>query len=138
MSVKDFFSLRIVLFSMLLWAGTHIATANNGISLKKGDVSRSVQTTVSGTVTDTDGLPLAGANVLVKGTTNGTQTDFDGNYSISANNDAILVFSYIGFLAKEVAVNGQNDIDVQLAEDTSNCIVRKINCRHRPTRQKQK
>ncbi len=119
MSVKDFFSLRIVLFSMLLWAGTHIATANNGISLKKGDVSRSVQTTVSGTVTDTDGLPLAGANVLVKGTTNGTQTDFDGNYSISANNDAILVFSYIGFLAKEVAVNGQNDIDVQLAEDTA-------------------
>lgn len=78
-----------------------------------------MQTDISGTVTDADGAPLPGANVVVKGTTNGTQTDFDGNYTISAEADATLVFSYIGFSTQEVAVNGQTTINVSLAEDTS-------------------
>ena len=71
---------------------------------------------VSGTVSDANG-PLPGANVVVKGTTNGTQTDFDGNYTISnVASDATLVFSYIGFLNKEVPVNGQVNISVVLEE----------------------
>ena len=77
------------------------------------------QTTVSGTVTDADGAPLPGANVLVKGTTNGTQTDFDGNYTIDAASDAVLVFSYIGFATQEVPVNGQTTINVQMSEDAN-------------------
>ena len=56
------------------------------------------QTTVTGTVTDEQNIPLPGATVLEKGTTNGTTTDFDGNYTISvANGNAILEFSYIGY-----------------------------------------
>ncbi|MDO1499509.1 carboxypeptidase-like regulatory domain-containing protein [Winogradskyella maritima] len=56
------------------------------------------QTVVTGTVTDEQNLPLAGATVLVKGTSNGTSTDFDGNFSIEANvNSDILEVSYIGF-----------------------------------------
>ncbi len=51
---------------------------------------------ISGTVTDQNSLPLPGVNVLIKGTTTGTQTDFDGNYSIEANASDVLVFSYIG------------------------------------------
>ena len=51
---------------------------------------------VSGTVTD-GSEPIPGVSVIVKGTTNGTTTDFDGNYTISANNGDILVFSYVGF-----------------------------------------
>src|SRR5680860_789297 len=87
-----FFSFRIALFSVLIFAGVQVAPANDGIPMKTRDSSNLAQSTVTGTVTDTDGIPLAGANVLVKGTTNGTQTDFDGNYSISADTDAVLVF----------------------------------------------
>jgi len=74
--------------------------------------------TITGTVTSvTDGLPLPGANVIVKGTTNGVQTDFDGNYSISASNGQTLVFSYLGLKTKEVSVGSQSVINVSLEED---------------------
>jgi len=72
---------------------------------------------VSGTITDANG-PLPGASVVVKGTTNGTQTDFDGNYTISnVDSDATLVISYIGYSTQEVAINGRTTINVVLAED---------------------
>ena len=73
--------------------------------------------TVSGTVSDANG-PLPGASVLVKGTTNGTQTDFDGNYTLNnIDGAATLVFSYIGYKTVERAVNGQSTINVTLEED---------------------
>ena len=73
--------------------------------------------TVSGTVSDASG-PLPGASVLVKGTTNGTQTDFDGNYTLNnVESSATLVFSYIGFKSMEVAVNGRTTISITLEED---------------------
>lgn len=72
---------------------------------------------VSGTVSDATG-PLPGASVLVKGTTNGTQTDFDGNYTLSnVGSTATLVISYVGFKTREIAVNGQSTINVTLEED---------------------
>ncbi len=71
---------------------------------------------VTGTVSDSNG-PLPGASVVVKGTTTGTQTDFDGNYTINAESDATLVFSYVGFSTQEVAVNSQSTINVTLQED---------------------
>lgn len=75
--------------------------------------------TVSGTVSDDTGLPLPGVNVVEKGTSNGTSTDFDGNYTINVGNNAILVFSSLGYETKEIAVNGQRTIDTFLAEDAS-------------------
>ncbi len=75
--------------------------------------------TISGTVTDDKGLPLPGVNIVVKNTNNGTQSDFDGNYSITANRGAVLSFSYVGFAIKDVAVGDQETVDVQLAPDTS-------------------
>ena len=76
-----------------------------------------LQFQVSGIVTDTDNVPLPGASILEKGTTNGVQTDFDGNFSIGiADENAVLVVSYIGFGSKEVQVNGQPTINVQLEE----------------------
>ena len=72
---------------------------------------------ISGTVTSAkDGLALIGVTVQVKNTDTGTVTDIDGKYQIQAADDAILVFSYTGFQPKEIAVNGQRNIDVQLAE----------------------
>ncbi len=75
--------------------------------------------TVSGTVSDDSGSPLPGVNVVEKGTSNGTSTDFDGNYTISVGNNATLVFSSLGYERKEVAVNGQSTVNTSLAEDAS-------------------
>ncbi len=78
--------------------------------------------TVTGKVTAaSDGAPLPGVNVIVKGTTNGTQTDFDGNYSIKVAENAVLQFSYVGFKTKEKkVVRGGNSltINILLKDDT--------------------
>ena len=76
------------------------------------------QTTISGNVTSNEGA-LPGANVIVKGTQNGTATDFDGNYTIdNVADDAILVFSSLGYISKEVALSGNATIDVFLESDS--------------------
>ena len=76
--------------------------------------------TVTGKVSDSSG-PLPGASVVVKGTTNGVTTDFDGNYAIeNVSSDAVLVFNFLGFLSQEVTVSGQTVIDVTLIEDAEN------------------
>jgi TonB-dependent starch-binding outer membrane protein SusC len=72
---------------------------------------------VSGTVSDSSG-PLAGASVMVKGTTNGTSTDIDGNFTIkNVGTDAVLVFSYIGLTTQEVAVGSKSVVNVVLIDD---------------------
>ncbi len=75
------------------------------------------QKQVSGTVTDQDGLPLPGVSVLVVGTTNGTQTDFDGKYAITANQGEVLRFSYIGQKTVERTIGATNTINVGMEED---------------------
>ena len=78
------------------------------------------QSTTQGTVRDqASGLPLPGVNVLIKGTTTGTTTDFDGNYRISAQSGDIIVFSYVGFTTQEISFNGQPQLDVIMTEDAS-------------------
>lgn len=72
---------------------------------------------VSGLVSDQDGLPLPGATVLVKGTNNGTTSDFDGNYTISAKQGDVLVFSFVGYVNKEVSVGASDQINVILSGD---------------------
>ena len=76
----------------------------------------SAQTSITGTVTDGSAV-LTGASLLVKGTTNGTQTDFDGNFTINAPGDATLVVSYIGYETVEVAIDNRTTINVSLQED---------------------
>lgn len=73
--------------------------------------------TISGTVTDTGGMPLPGANVVIKGTSTGTQTDFDGNFTINASEGQTLQISYIGMKTSEVRVGSSSNIAVQLEED---------------------
>ncbi len=74
--------------------------------------------TVSGTVSDDQGMPLPGVNVLVKGTQSGTQTDFDGNYTIEVAQGETLTFSYIGFETQEIAVGASNTYDVTMQAGT--------------------
>lgn len=79
-----------------------------------------LQQLVSGVITDSDGIPLAGANVVEKGTTNGVTADFDGNFSIEvANESATLVISYIGYSTKEVPLNGQASVNIVLEESAA-------------------
>lgn len=76
--------------------------------------------TVSGTVTSsTDGSPLVGATVLVKGTTTGAFTDDDGAYSVTAGSDATLIISYVGFERVEIPVGGRSTVNVELAASES-------------------
>jgi TonB-linked SusC/RagA family outer membrane protein len=76
--------------------------------------------TVSGTVTDPSGYPLLGVSVLVKGTTTGAMSDMDGKYSVTipSGQNAVLVFSYIGFASQEITVGGNAVVDVVLRENT--------------------
>ncbi|MBW2938206.1 carboxypeptidase-like regulatory domain-containing protein [Aureisphaera sp. CAU 1614] len=70
---------------------------------------------IKGTVTDEMNMPLPGANVIVKGTANGTQTDFDGNYEIELEANQTISFSYLGYDTKEITVsNISNTIDVKM------------------------
>lgn len=75
--------------------------------------------TITGTVSDNMG-PIAGANVVEKGTTNGIITDMDGNYSLSVAKGAVIQISYIGYITKEMTVGDKKKLDVQLIEDAQN------------------
>lgn len=81
--------------------------------------SLTFQQTVNGTITDEAGMPLPGASIVEKGTTNGTQTDFDGSYTLEVGSDAVLLISYIGYESQEIAVSGQTTIDFSLQPSTS-------------------
>ena len=76
--------------------------------------------TITGTVTSSeDGLPIPSANIVIKGTSNGTSTDFDGNYTINANQGDVLEFSYIGFKTVDVTIDSQSNIDIAMETQVS-------------------
>ena len=74
---------------------------------------------ISGTVLDQSGLPIPGVNIVVQGTTNGTQSDFDGNYTIVANVGDKLVFSYVGLKNQTVTIGASDTINVTMLEDAA-------------------
>ncbi|MDA8993707.1 carboxypeptidase-like regulatory domain-containing protein [Flavobacteriaceae bacterium] len=75
--------------------------------------------TISGNVTDEDGVPLPGATVLVEGTSTGVSTDFDGNYTIEAAAGQTLIFSYVGYSSQNITVGNASTINVQLKADNA-------------------
>lgn len=82
-------------------------------------VGVSAQKTVTGTLIDEEGLPLIGANVLVKGTTIGTISDIDGTYSLDVPaGSEVLVYSYTGYISQEIEIGGRTVIDLALAQNT--------------------
>lgn len=95
---------------------------NDTISIwqKPEENLQSSQKTITGKITNVDGEPLPGSNVVEKGTTNGTQSDFDGNFSITvADENAILAISYVGFTTIEVQLNGQSELNIVLNESAT-------------------
>ncbi len=73
---------------------------------------------VRGQVTDVGGEPIIGANILIEGTATGTITDYDGNYTLQAPSDGVLLFSYIGYTTQSVSIDNRTRIDIVLQEDT--------------------
>jgi len=77
------------------------------------------QKTITGKIVDEKGAPVIGANILVKGTSTGTISDYDGNYSLNVPSGATLVFSYTGYTSKEFIVGNSGSINVTLSEDNA-------------------
>ncbi|MEP5338747.1 MAG: TonB-dependent receptor [Algibacter sp.] len=116
--LKKTLTVLVLLVSLMqINAKTYSLNSNNSLELKNGEIQ---QVTVTGIITDDSGIPLPGASVLLKGTTNGVSTDFDGHYTINVSNgDTTLVVSYIGFVTQEIAIGGKSTINVVLATDNT-------------------
>ncbi len=98
MKIKNYLMMLFIFAASSVWAQTEIIT---------------------GTVIDDSGMPLPGANVIIKGTSTGTLTDFDGNFSIEAAPGDVLVISYIGYTPQEVVLTDANDIQVRLTQSAA-------------------
>lgn len=82
------------------------------------DTNKSSFIQISGKVTDAEsGEPMAGVNVVVKGTTQGTITDIEGKYEISVDEQAVLIFSFVGYVSQEMPVGSRSSLDIQLLPD---------------------
>ena len=82
-------------------------------------ISFAQEKSISGTVSDNNGLPLPGATVIIQGTSSGVTTDFDGKYSISASQGDVLVFSYVGYANQPQVVGASSTINVSMVPDLS-------------------
>ena len=119
---KHYLSLWILAFSSVSYGNS---SRLDDVSLSNKfnfeSISYFQETTITGTILDSNNQPLAGASIVEKGTTNGTQTDFDGNFQLDVSNpDAVLVVSYIGFASQEIPLAGETSINVSLKEDAAN------------------
>lgn len=98
MKIKNYLMMLLIFLTGTVWAQTEMIT---------------------GSVEDESGMPIPGANVIIQGTTTGTQTDFDGNFSIQAARGDVLVISYLGYQPQEVVVSDANQVVITLMEDAA-------------------
>ena len=100
---------QIILKPLQISSNTKLETIN--------EVAQKIS--VTGIIVDKSGEPLPGASIIEKGTSNGTETDFNGNFSLYVNKGAILVVQYLGYAKKEVTVKDKTNLKIVLIEDTS-------------------
>ena len=104
------------LLALVLSAPMAMAEATSAVDLPVMDnVQQTIK--VKGQVLDHTGVPVIGANVVVKGTTNGTITDLDGNFTLEVPQGAVLSITYVGFTEQTVTVRGSEPLTIQLKED---------------------
>ena len=107
-----------ILFSTMIASALLTGVPQSGRA-ETGEVQTAMQAaTVKGLVVDANGEPIIGASVLLKGTTNGTITDIDGNFTLQGVKAGTLVISYIGYKTQEVVVSGNASLKVVLTEDS--------------------
>ena len=113
---------KVVNNQIVLKRGVNKETAPKGAANKiqvPKEKIKIVQQTVSGTITDSQGVPIPGVNVVEKNTTNGVAADFDGNYSIEVSGpESILVFSSVGYARQEITIGQSSTISVVMQEDS--------------------
>lgn len=112
---------KVFLGASLAFFTAGIATAADAESMSHAEIVESLaqQKTIKGKVVDAAGEAVIGANVVVKGTTNGTITDIDGNFNLNVSSECVLQVSYIGFNTQEIKVtSSMTDLVVKLKEDT--------------------
>ena len=114
------FNLKIKLTYVLLLFCLSVSYANSSFN-KIDDINIVEQDfSLNGIIRDSNGQPLPGASIVEKGTKNGTQSDFNGKFTLNLSSEnAILIVSYLGFISKEIAVNKQITIDIVLQEDSA-------------------
>ena len=105
------------LFIISAFVATTVASTN--VTYAAAIVSEYQQSTITGTVKDASGQPVPGVSVLVKGSTNGTLTNPDGQYTLSAPLTSTLVFTYVGYISQEVPANNRKVINIKLLDDVS-------------------
>lgn len=126
-----YFSLRKIYFAMkliflLLFVSIHqmhakpIYSQDNKPTVEKDVLiqQQPLQKAITGKIIDEQGEPIIGVNIVEKGTSNGTVTDVEGNFSLKVSSNAILQISYIGYLAHEIPTDGRNSFSIVLIEDT--------------------
>lgn len=106
---------QIVLFPVE--RGGQIAKKKEDSLLSTSGVQQ--EQTITGTVTDENGMPLPGVNIMVEGTNRGTQTDFDGEYTIEAERGEVLIFSFVGFQDQTIEIGDDDSIQITMEESTS-------------------
>ena len=111
-------SVKEVMEQLLEGTGCSIAFSNGHIIITKQAKAASETKKISGIVKDERGEPVIGANVVVKGTTNGTVTDMDGKYTLEVPAGGVLQISYIGYNTQEVKVGSVNVVNISLREDS--------------------
>lgn len=126
--IFDFISMQkvsrcnaMMLLFILAFVPTHLFGSGNAFgftSFSGGDTSV-LQQNISGVVSDDQGMVLPGVSVIIKGTSTGVATDFDGAYTIQASNGDVLIFSYVGFNDKEVTVGPNTNYNITLEVDTA-------------------
>ncbi len=109
--------LKQVLNEVLLSRGLRYTVSGRSIAVTVGGTN-DARKRISGTVLDDNGEPIIGANVVEKGTTNGTITDLDGKFSLEVSNDAILQVSYIGYTDLNLPVGESSTLNISMREDT--------------------
>ena len=109
---------KILIFAGMLALTPAASFANRSEAMPTAIAAPYDNITVKGTVVDETGSPIPGVSVYVKGTTNGTISDIDGNFSLSCPSDATLVFSYVGYTTQEIAVSNRPNLGtISLKED---------------------
>lgn len=118
---KSRFSIKSIVIAILICSPFLHAYSHSPFSSAGFKISEPQGITITGIVVSAeDNVPIPGVNVVIKGTSTGTTTNFDGQYTIDIeSNNAVLVFSYIGFTSKEVPVGNSTKIDVSLDEDVT-------------------
>jgi TonB-linked SusC/RagA family outer membrane protein len=118
--MKGIYSLTLIKNQLLIFLFMRKTITFLFIFLLSGMSIAFAQNAIRGTVTDKSGAPLPGVTVKVKGTQNGTQTDANGHYSVNAESNSTLIFSYIGYVEQQVPVNGRSSISITMADASTN------------------